>query len=233
MSGRAASDAFSKVWLGIRDMTSAAEDVVQDAFARLLRSPPGDIEDDRDWLIVVTSRLCLDQIRSARSRRERPHDASEIEFVPRAGAEDLADPADRVLPGTARCRLRSCGRRDDRHDAARGSRGGRALAAGDRRDGPGDPDAQPGRGPARRRHVRDPADVRQPVGLVAQRPGRGRLFYPAQRRGLPGGPPAGRRPHPGRGELVRAAFSPVERATFRLLGIRQFLLLQRTGSQAG
>ena len=31
---------------------------------------------------MVTSRLCLDQIRSARSRRERPHDASEIEFVP-------------------------------------------------------------------------------------------------------------------------------------------------------
>ncbi|HEY7014813.1 MAG TPA: RNA polymerase sigma factor SigI [Streptosporangiaceae bacterium] len=74
----------------------AAEDVVQDAFARLLRSRPGDIEDDRGWLIVVTSRLCLDQIRSARSRRERPHDASEIEFVPRAGTEDLADPADRV-----------------------------------------------------------------------------------------------------------------------------------------
>ena len=29
------------------------------------------------------------------------------------------------------------------------------------------------------------------------------------------------------GELVRAAFSPVERATFLVLGIRQFLLLQR------
>jgi RNA polymerase sigma-70 factor (ECF subfamily) len=43
----------------------------------------------------VTSRLCLDQIKSARSRRERTHDASEIEFVapPQSG---LADPADRV-----------------------------------------------------------------------------------------------------------------------------------------
>jgi hypothetical protein len=39
--------------------------VVQDAFSRLL-----------------ATRLCLDQIRSARSRREHPHDASEIEFVP-------------------------------------------------------------------------------------------------------------------------------------------------------
>ena len=78
----------------------AAEDVVQDAFSRLLRARPGEIEDERGWLIVVTSRLCLDQIRSARSRRERPHDASEIEFVP-AGTAPLgpgapADPADRV-----------------------------------------------------------------------------------------------------------------------------------------
>jgi RNA polymerase sigma-70 factor, ECF subfamily len=78
----------------------AAEDVVQDAFSRLLRARPGEVEDERGWLIVVTSRLCLDQIRSARSRRERPHDASEIEFVatdqPAAGASAPADPADRV-----------------------------------------------------------------------------------------------------------------------------------------
>ena len=78
----------------------AAEDVVQDAFSRLLRARPGEIEDERGWLIVVTSRLCLDQIRSARSRRERPHDASEIEFVaagqPPAGPGAPADPADRV-----------------------------------------------------------------------------------------------------------------------------------------
>jgi RNA polymerase sigma-70 factor, ECF subfamily len=78
----------------------AAEDVVQDAFSRMLRAPRGQIEDDRGWLIVVTSRLCLDQIRSARVRRERTHDASEIEFVsgvePSAGREAAIDPADRV-----------------------------------------------------------------------------------------------------------------------------------------
>ena len=79
----------------------AAEDVVQDAFSRLVKAMPGEIEDERGWLIVVTSRLCLDQIRSARARRERPHDASEIEFVP-AHTEPVgmgaavADPADRV-----------------------------------------------------------------------------------------------------------------------------------------
>ena len=81
----------------------AAEDVVQDAFWRLLRARPGEIEDERGWLIVVTSRLCLDQIRSARSRRERPHDAGEIEFVSAvrgggapAAREIAVDPADRV-----------------------------------------------------------------------------------------------------------------------------------------
>jgi RNA polymerase sigma-70 factor, ECF subfamily len=78
----------------------AAEDVVQDAFSRLLRASPGEIDDARGWLIVVTSRLCLDQIRSARARRERPHDAGEIEFVegaqPPGDRDVLADPADRV-----------------------------------------------------------------------------------------------------------------------------------------
>jgi RNA polymerase sigma-70 factor (ECF subfamily) len=73
----------------------AAEDVVQDAFSRLMGAEAGGIEDPRGWLIVVTSRLCLDQIRSARARRERAHDAAEIEFIapPQSG---LADPADRV-----------------------------------------------------------------------------------------------------------------------------------------
>src|SRR6266702_7320756 len=77
----------------------AAEDIVQDAFSRLLRADFAEIEDERGWLIVVTSRLCLDQIRSARSRRERPHDSGEIEFVTGqapAPRRDSGDPADRV-----------------------------------------------------------------------------------------------------------------------------------------
>ncbi|HXS63337.1 MAG TPA: RNA polymerase sigma factor SigI [Streptosporangiaceae bacterium] len=82
----------------------AAQDTVQDAFSRLLRTELDEIEDLRGWLIVVTSRLCLDQIRSARTRRERAHDATEIEFVPGEPASalgsvarpELADPADRV-----------------------------------------------------------------------------------------------------------------------------------------
>jgi len=73
----------------------AAEDIVQDAFTRLMAAKSGEIEDERGWLIVVTSRLCLDQIKSARSRRERAHDASQIEFVA-PSQKRLADPADRV-----------------------------------------------------------------------------------------------------------------------------------------
>lgn len=74
----------------------AAEDVVQDAFSRLMRADVGAIEDERGWLIVVTSRLSLDQIRSAHSRRERSHDAAAIEFVAPPERAVLADPADRV-----------------------------------------------------------------------------------------------------------------------------------------
>jgi len=70
----------------------AAEDVVQDAFARLVHADPAEIDDARGWLIVVTSRLCLDQIRSARSRRELARDPEDIEAV----RLELADPADQV-----------------------------------------------------------------------------------------------------------------------------------------
>jgi RNA polymerase sigma-70 factor (ECF subfamily) len=74
----------------------AAEDVVQDAFSRLMRADLGEIEDERGWLIVVTSRVSLDQIRSARSRRELAHDSAAIEFVTAPAQPALADPADRV-----------------------------------------------------------------------------------------------------------------------------------------
>jgi RNA polymerase sigma-70 factor (ECF subfamily) len=47
-----------------------AEDMVQEGFIRLLRSDLDPIEDVRAWLVVVVSRLCLDQLRSARMRRE-------------------------------------------------------------------------------------------------------------------------------------------------------------------
>jgi RNA polymerase sigma-70 factor, ECF subfamily len=47
-----------------------AEDVVQETFARLLAADLDTIEDVRGWLVVVATRLCLDQLRSARAKRE-------------------------------------------------------------------------------------------------------------------------------------------------------------------
>jgi RNA polymerase sigma-70 factor, ECF subfamily len=73
-----------------------AEDAVQDAFTRLLTADVGEIDDERGWLIVVTSRLCLDRIRSARRRRERTRDPAVIEHDAPPAPGGLADPADRV-----------------------------------------------------------------------------------------------------------------------------------------
>lgn len=71
-----------------------AEDMVQEAFSRLLRAPVGDIDDERGWLIVVTSRLCLDHIKSASTRRERPQDIAA--WHDGDASVSSVDPADRV-----------------------------------------------------------------------------------------------------------------------------------------
>jgi RNA polymerase sigma-70 factor (ECF subfamily) len=73
-----------------------AEDVVQEAFYRLSRSDFDDIEDERGWLIVVTSRLCLDLIGSARMRRERSAGGTDLDVVGRAMVQHPPDPSDRV-----------------------------------------------------------------------------------------------------------------------------------------
>jgi RNA polymerase sigma-70 factor (ECF subfamily) len=72
-----------------------AEDVVQEAFARLMREDLSEIDDARGWLIVVVTRLCLDQLRSARTR----HEAYIGPWLPEPVFEvpgDDPDPADRV-----------------------------------------------------------------------------------------------------------------------------------------
>jgi RNA polymerase sigma-70 factor, ECF subfamily len=80
---------------------SDAEDVVQEAFARLLTVDVETIEDVRGWMVVVVSRLCLDQLRSARSRRENYVGT----WLPEPVVEG-ADPADRVtLDDTVRMAL--------------------------------------------------------------------------------------------------------------------------------
>lgn len=73
----------------------AAEDVAQEAFLRLSRVDPNEIDDVRGWLTVVTSRLCLDQVRSARARYERP-DPGHIAPETLPDESPHMDPADRV-----------------------------------------------------------------------------------------------------------------------------------------
>lgn len=58
---------------------SEAEDAVQEAWLRLSRSDPSEIQNLGGWLTTVVSRVCLDQLRSRKTRREDPLDDM---FVP-------------------------------------------------------------------------------------------------------------------------------------------------------
>jgi RNA polymerase sigma-70 factor (ECF subfamily) len=102
------SSRFDEAWLshrtyliglsfGMLGDIGAAEDAVQEAFSRLSHVEFDHIEDERGWLTVVTSRICLDQIRSARARREQVHEVATIESA-RSGSlpPTSVDPADRV-----------------------------------------------------------------------------------------------------------------------------------------
>jgi RNA polymerase sigma-70 factor (ECF subfamily) len=74
---------------------SDAEDIVQDAYARLVRADIDEIDDVRGWLVTVTSRLCLDQLRSVQSKRTSyigPWLPEPVVDAPSLGI----DPADRV-----------------------------------------------------------------------------------------------------------------------------------------
>src|SRR3954447_25753062 len=77
---------------------SEAEDAVQEAFSRLMRADRAAIRDVRGWLVVVTSRICLDQLGSARAPREAyvgtwlPEPL--LSYSPGNGT--TADPADRI-----------------------------------------------------------------------------------------------------------------------------------------
>jgi RNA polymerase sigma-70 factor, ECF subfamily len=102
---QSASDQISEAWRRHRPYlvnlayqvlgdVGDAEDVAQEAFLRLSRADLSEIEDVRAWLTVVTGRLCLDQVRSARVRYERP-----VELGPEVAALNQSrrpDPADRV-----------------------------------------------------------------------------------------------------------------------------------------
>src|SRR5262250_2080583 len=69
---------------------SDADDAVQESWFRLSRSNAGGIENLRGWLTTVVARVCLDMLRSRRSRREEPLS----EHLP----DPIVDFADEVNP---------------------------------------------------------------------------------------------------------------------------------------
>jgi RNA polymerase sigma-70 factor (ECF subfamily) len=52
--------------------TSEVDDAVQEAWLRLNRSDAGAVENLGGWLTTVVARICLDMLRSRKSRREEP-----------------------------------------------------------------------------------------------------------------------------------------------------------------
>src|SRR6516162_6438408 len=84
---------------------SEADDAVQEAWLRLNRSGPNEIENLGAWLTTVIGRVCLDMLRSRKSRREDPLDAHMPD--PILSREDGIDPegeallADSVGPGAS------------------------------------------------------------------------------------------------------------------------------------
>src|SRR5215211_5509098 len=66
-----------------------ADDAVQEAWIRLSRTDTSDVENLRAWLTTVVGRVCLNVLRSRRTRREAPletHVADPI-VSPEAGTD--------------------------------------------------------------------------------------------------------------------------------------------------
>jgi RNA polymerase sigma-70 factor, ECF subfamily len=78
------------VAVGMLKRDDDAEDVVQEAFARLAASHDA-IEDVRGWLVVVTRRLCLNRLALADNRR------TTVTAEPPEAPGGIPDPADRMM----------------------------------------------------------------------------------------------------------------------------------------
>ena len=70
-----------------------ADDAVQECWLRLSRSNTESVENLSGWLTTVTSRICLDMLRSRKSRREDPLEPSapKSEPAPRAATDPEAE----------------------------------------------------------------------------------------------------------------------------------------------
>src|SRR5438552_9290604 len=74
---------------------SEADDAVQEAWLHLSRSDTSGVENLGGWLTTVVARICLDMLRSRKSRREEPLGA----YVPEQimSHEDALDPEHEAL----------------------------------------------------------------------------------------------------------------------------------------
>jgi RNA polymerase sigma-70 factor (ECF subfamily) len=76
---------------------SEADDAVQESWLRLSRSEASDVENLRAWLTTVVARVCLDMLRSRKSRREVPLDADVHVPEPIVSRQDGVDPEHEAL----------------------------------------------------------------------------------------------------------------------------------------
>src|SRR5687768_16099332 len=74
---------------------SDADDAVQEAWIRLSRSDTSGVANLGGWLTTVVARVCLDMLRSRKSRREEPLDAHVSE--PIVSRADGIDPEHEAL----------------------------------------------------------------------------------------------------------------------------------------
>src|SRR6058998_4198627 len=72
-----------------------ADDAVQEAWLRLSRSDTSGVENLGGWLTTVVARVCLDMLRSRRSRREEPLGAHAPEPV--VSRDDRTHPEQETL----------------------------------------------------------------------------------------------------------------------------------------
>jgi RNA polymerase sigma-70 factor (ECF subfamily) len=79
--------------------TGEADDAVQETWLRLSRSDAGAVENLGGWLTTVVARVCLNTLRSRRSRREEPLDMTSNARMPDpiVGRLDRTDPEHEAL----------------------------------------------------------------------------------------------------------------------------------------
>jgi RNA polymerase sigma-70 factor, ECF subfamily len=69
-----------------------ADDAVQESWLRVSRAGAAEVENLGGWLTTIVARVCLDMLRSRRSRREEP-----LELQPAEPAGGEADPEDELM----------------------------------------------------------------------------------------------------------------------------------------